>query len=75
MSSVERQPFCPGGDELTLIWHHYTVSVLYIFNSLAAKKFDYSLKWVNFKLISTLNILSIFCEIAIRWMPQHLTDH
>ena len=22
-----------------------------------------------------INILSIFCEIAIRWMPQHLTDH
>ena len=33
------------------------------------------LKLVNFKLISTMNILCIFCEIAIRWMPQHLTDH
>ena len=22
-----------------------------------------------------MNILSIFCEIAIRWMPQHLTDN
>ena len=22
-----------------------------------------------------MNILSIFCEIAIRWMPKHLTDH
>ena len=37
--------------------------------------FDYSLKFVNFKLISTIKILSIFYEIAIRWMPQHLTDH
>ena len=45
------------------------------FNSLAPEGFDYSLKLVNFKLISTINILSIFCEIAIRWMPQHLIDH
>ena len=37
--------------------------------------FDYSLKLGNFKLISAINILSIFCEIHIRWMPQHLTDH
>ena len=43
-------------------------------NSLAPGGFDYSLKLVNFKLISTINILSIFCEIAIRWMPQHVTD-
>ena len=34
-----------------------------------------SLKLVNFKLISTIIIWSIFCEIAIRWMPQYLTDH
>ena len=44
------------------------------FNSLAPRGFDYSVKLVNFKLISTMNISSIFCEIAIRWMPQHLTD-
>ena len=37
--------------------------------------FDCSLESVNFKLISMINIWSIFCEIAIRWMPQHLTDH
>ena len=43
-------------------------------NSLATGGFDYSLKLVNFKLISTVNILSIFCKIAIWWMPQHLTD-
>ena len=34
-----------------------------------------SLKLVKFKLISTINIVSIFCETAIRWMPRHLTDH
>ena len=44
-------------------------------NSLAPGGFDCSLKLVNFKLISTIDILSIFCEIAVRWMPQHLTDH
>ena len=44
-------------------------------NSVAPGGFDYSRKWVNFKLISTINILSTFCEIVIRRMPQHLTDH
>ena len=45
-------------------------------NSLAPGGFDYSLQFelVNCKLISTINILGIFREIAIRWMP-HLTDH
>ena len=44
-------------------------------NSLAPGRFDSSLKLENFKLNSTIDILSIFCEIAIKWMPQHLTDH
>ena len=44
-------------------------------NSLAPGGFDYNLKLVNFKLISTINIWSIFCEIAVRWMQQYLTDH
>ena len=44
-------------------------------NSLAPGEFDYSLQLVNFKLISMINILSIFCAIVIRWMPQQLTDH
>ena len=52
---------------LNILWYHI--------NSLTPGGFDYSLKLVNFKLISLINILSIFCEIAIRWMPQHLTDH
>ena len=29
----------------------------------------------KFQTNSTINMLSIFCEIAIRWMPQHLTNH
>ena len=44
-------------------------------NSLAPGRFDHSLKFVNFKLISTINILTILCEIAMRWRPQHLTGH
>ena len=51
------------------------VTATWLFNSLVPGGFHYSLKLVNFKFISTINILSIFCEIAIRWMPQHLTDH
>ena len=46
-----------------------------VVNSLAPGRFGYSIKLLNSKLISTFNILSIFCEIAIRWMPQHPTDH
>ena len=42
---------------------------------LAPGGFDNCPKLVNFKLISTINIWSISCEIAIRWLPQHLTDH
>ena len=45
------------------------------FNSWVPGGIDYSLKLVNFKLILTINFISIFCEIALRWMPQHLTDH
>ena len=34
-----------------------------------------SLKLVNFKLISMINIWSTFCQIAIWWMLHCLTDH
>ena len=39
-------------------------------NSFAPGGFDYSLKLVNFKLISTINNLKCFL-----WKPKHLTDH
>ena len=45
-----------------------------LLNSLAPGAFDYSLKLINFKPISTIIILIIFCEIIIRWMPHDLTD-
>ena len=64
-----------------ITWTHddptvpYASQGLSVFNSLAPGGLDYSLKLVNFKLISTIDILSIFCEIAIRWKPQHLNGH
>ena len=57
-------------------WNDAAPHVEYcIINSLAPGEFDFSLKLVNFKLISMINVLSIFCEIAIRWIPKHLTDY
>ena len=44
---------------------HICVALPQLVNSLAPEGFDYSLKLANFKLIATINILSIFCEIAI----------
>ena len=58
-----------------MTYDRYWTMIIFVINSLAPGGFSYSLKLVNFKLISMINILSIFCEIAIRWMPQHLTDH
>ena len=44
------------------------------FNLLAPGGYDYNLKLVNFKLISMINVLCIFCEIILGWMPQNLTN-
>ena len=57
------------------LWLQVQTSLEIHFNSLAPRGFDYNLKSVNFKLISIINILSIFWEIDITWLPQHLTDH
>ena len=46
----------------------------WVINSLAPEKCGCNLKLVVFKLISTLDIFSIPCEIALGWMPQGLTD-
>ena len=50
------------------LWYDFRV------NSLTPVVLDYSIKLVDFKLISTIIIRSIFCEMAIRWMLQYLTD-
>ena len=60
---------CPGG--------HFCLgfTLIITLTHWPLRGFNYHLKLVYFKLISMINILSIFCEIAMRWMPQHLTDH
>ena len=65
---------CNNFSEKKNLWYLTCVYALFI-NSLAPGEFDCSLKLVNFKLISMINIVSIFCKIAIKWMPQHLTGH
>ena len=63
-------------NKLVSYCHHvYLVRSHWPFWLIGRWGFDYNLKLMNFKLISTINIWSISCEIAIRWMPQHLTDH
>ena len=42
--------------------------------SLTLGKCGCNFQKVTFKLISRMYILSIFCEIALRWNPQDLTD-
>ena len=46
-----------------------------IMHSLNPEKWGCNFKWVIFKLISRITILSISCVIALMWMPQHLPDH
>ena len=43
------------------------------FNSLTPGTYSCSLNLVIFKLISTIDIMSISCEITVRWMPRNLT--
>ena len=73
-STIQNKDICRPSDDQVLVKYTHTQTEGIEINSLAPGAFDYSLKLVNFKLISTINILSIFCEIAIRWTPQHLSD-
>ena len=43
-------------------------------NSLAPDRCGNDLKWGMFKLISKLDILSISCITALRWVRQDLDD-
>ena len=49
-------------------WHWESI------NSLVPGICGYYIKLVIFKLVSRINILSISCEIVLRWTPQDLTD-
>ena len=44
------------------------------FNSLAPGRCGCNLELVIFKMISTLDVLGNSSEIALKWMPQCLTD-
>ena len=69
--------YCMGCTAYPILYGVYCIpdTRLTWVNSLAPGEFDYSLQLVNYKLISMINILSIFCAIVIRWMLQQLTDH
>ena len=43
-------------------------------NTLAPGRCKCNIKYILFKLIPWIDILSISCEIALGWMPQDLTD-
>ena len=45
-----------------------------IVDSMAPWRCTCNLKWVIFKRISMLDILSISNQIALIWMPEDLTD-
>ena len=44
-------------------------------NSLAPGKFKWNFRYVIFKWILVIDVWGISYEIALRWMPQDLTDH
>ena len=46
-----------------------------IINSLAPRRCNCNLELAISKITPSWNILKIFCEIALRWMPQELTDY
>ena len=52
-----------------------TVVVFKKINSLCPGRCDCNLKLIIFKHLSMTDILNISYEIALRWMPQELTDH
>ena len=52
-----------------------SVMITQCVNSLAPGRWDCDLKLIIFKLISMIVILSLSCEIALRWMPHNLTDN
>ena len=53
---------------------HHGNTLHSVFNSLAPGRCGCYLKLVIFKLVSRINILSISCEIVLRWTPQDVTD-
>ena len=55
-------------------WHAPLNKMVPFLNLLVPGRCRCNLKLVIFKLMSRVDILSISCEIALRWMPQDITD-
>ena len=55
-------------------WHIYAALGGDESNSLALGRCDCNLNFITFKLMSRTNILSISCQIALKWTAQNLTD-
>ena len=52
-------------------WGKYAVE---LDNSLVFCRCSCNIRLITFKLISRIDILSVSCEIGLKWMPQDLTD-
>ena len=59
-----------------IYWHPVFkwVALIWLFNSLVPGRCRCDIKFVIFKLISRIVILSISCEIALRWMSLEFTN-
>ena len=53
---------------------YYIGIVVISLNSLDPGGFEQNFRYVIFKLISVTDGWGISCKIALRWMPQYLTD-
>ena len=83
MSSANWQPFCPGRDELNVHTKYEMIpSTMLTYHG---NKMLQTYVWTDDPKISCLVMLILECtsriytfsishEIALRWMPQHLTD-
>ena len=63
-----------GGAASSPEWGHIHVSLWPHFNSMAPGRFQFNLRKVIFKLTLVNGGWGISYEIALRWMPQDLTD-
>ena len=62
------------GEGVTLYTKLWSVMTDPCLNSLAPGRCGYYLKLIIFKLASRINVLSVSCEIVLRWMPEDLTN-
>ena len=61
--------------EKSILRNEEVLKVLKVFNSLASGKCGSNFKGVISEHILAIYILSMSCEIALRWMPQDPIDN